>query len=168
MLAGLGAAAALLVAACTDLNPLQMTIDRVIVLKPGEWGDRALVGVVVEFHNRGKEPVHVAYASIHAIDEQNERQNMVVFRKDLELRLRQATETQSGEAARKILARIGVDPAMLQDVKTEALEIGSGERVKKIYAFGFSKPPQNLALELLYHDNATDKMFKLRSDHQVN
>lgn len=168
MLAGLGAGAALLVVACADLDPLQMTIDRVVALKPGEWGDRALVGVVVEFHNRGKEPVHVAYTSIHAIDEQNERQNMVVFRKNLELRLRQSAETRNGEAAWNILARIGVDPATLQDLKTERLEIGSGEKVKKVYAFGFSKPPQSVALELLYHDNATDQMFKLHSERQVD
>ena len=163
--AALAFAAAL--TACGNPEPLVMHVGEARQLKPGEWGNGVVVSVAVEFENRGREAAHVDYDSVVARGTDGEQASVRAFRRLVLDATRKARSREELERRFAALARIGIDERVLNDVKLPAIEILPGQRIAKNLPFSFAREPGSITIELRYHDNDTDRIFKIGADARV-
>lgn len=155
------------VASCGNPEPLSAKSVGAKALQPGEWDSGTVVAVMVELENRGPEPVHLSYESAIAAAADGAKTSVRAFRKRHQEVSRSARSPQDLEQGLAALARIGIDKRVLDELQANQVEILPGRRVGKILPFLFAEAPTRMAIELRYHDDATDRIFRSTLDVRV-
>lgn len=128
---------------------------------------RVLVGIQVELENHGEKPVHLSHDSVQGITAGGERSSLRALRHALKQPDKDAFSSHR-QALIKDLQRLGIDEQGLRDLAEDVIEVAPGTRLVRTFPFHFDKHPEEVLLELAYHDVATDKIFQVRQEVVLN
>lgn len=152
---------------CAPVEPLSLKPGSARALNPGEWGQGSVIAVAVDLENKGDDAIHVFYNALHVVGADGQRASLRAFREQVRKLEAELPAPAERVAALKPLERVGVDTAVLEDIKRDSVEIPAGGKVKKVFAFVLSQAPGRLTLDVMYHDAATDKMFRASAPVEV-
>ena len=153
-----------MLAACGAGPGFDVGVEHAAVIAPGRVeGWAAVLLVQVRLENRGDAPVHVYKDMLQVVGEAGTRGTVREFRD--RYRLRQA-RTPGDEDRRRFeaaFAGVGIGGDDIRELAGAQIEVPPGRTMRVTFPFLLKdgKADDRYAMELTYHDDATDRIRRL-------